>query len=240
MYKKILFVLFAFLYAVSLVSCGGDDNEKDEPTPPQDNTITLSKIEGVWASGDYFVSFSSDKFCTAFVAPVFLDSGSFQLADGVVTCRNSYFNHSTIYTIKSVTDSKMSVEVAYTDFRGDNKTATVALTKTAEFPVEKENPLVGKSYTSRSQYFGTVTNSFTTYCSGQKTASDGNAKKYPLNIFYIYRDGKYYQQLYTNKNHQTPSIGAWTTNADDGEIQINQVTFSADGSIESVETIKKI
>ena len=188
---------------------------------------------------NHFVSFNAEKYCASFVAIGFIDNGNFSFEDGTVTVHNNYFNREHSYSIKSVKDGKMDLSVTYTDFRGDKKTTSLTLSKTTEKPVSKENPLIGKSYTARSQYFGTVTTSFITSCSGKKTASSGNARKYPLNVYYVYRDGTFYRQLYTDKNHQVPSIGAWTTNADDGNIVRQKVIFADNGSIEGVETIGK-
>lgn len=231
-------MLFVVVSFISLSSCGDGDN--DEPTPSQEDKITIDKIVGVWENGDYFISFSSDKFCTSFVNSGFLDSGNFQLSDGIVECVNSYFNHSTTYTINNVNDNTISIIVAYTDYYGREKTKNLSLTKTSEIPIDKDNPLVGKSYSGHSSYFGTITTEFTTYCSGKHTASEGNAKKYPLNIFYIYRDGKFYMQYFTNKSQQTPTIGGWSSNANTGKIYVNEVDFSSNGSISGVHTLKQI
>ena len=227
--------------SIALFACGSDD-ELDDPNndnAPTEKEVTLKDIEGVWTKNDYFISFNAEKYCASFVANGFIDSGSFIFENETAIVHNNYFNRDHSYTIKSVKDDKMEVSVNYTDFRGDKKTASLTLSKTAEKPISKENPLIGKSYSARSQYFGTVTTSFITSCSGKKMASSGNARKYPLNVYYVYRDGTFYQQLYTDKNHQVPSIGAWTTNADDGNIIRQKITFADNGSIESVETIQK-
>ena len=234
-------LLFVVIYT-TLLGCSKDDNEL-EKNDSDKKKITLAAIEGVWCSGDYFISFGSDKFLTSFVDKGFIDSGVFTISstdiNAEVSCVNSYFNHTTKYTIESIKDDKMVVSVLYINYQGFKKTTTLTLLKTTEQPVVKDNPLIGKSSTSRSQRFGTVTTAFTTYCSGQETASSGSAKPYPLDLFYIYRNNTIYRMTFTNKNHQIPSIGGWTTNANNGKIMRDQIYFAPNGSISSMETIDK-
>lgn len=239
--KKVVTKFMYLVLSLTLFACGSDEDldDSNKENVPTEKELSLQDIEGVWTKNDYFVSFNTEKYCTSFIAAGFIDNGSFSFENGTALVHNNYFNRDHSYHIKSVKDGKMELIVDYTDFRGDKKTASLTLSKTDEKPVSKENPLIGKSYAARSQYFGTVTTSFMTSYSGKKTASSGSARKYPLNVYYVYRNGTFYQQLYTDQNHQVPSIGAWTTNADDGNIIRNKVTFANNGSIESVETIQK-
>lgn len=61
----------------------------------------------------------------------------------------------------------------------------------------------------------------------------GSAKPYPLDLFYIYR------MAFINENHQTPSIGGWTTNVNNGKIMRDQIYFAPNSSISNMETIDK-
>lgn len=245
--KKILYFLLGFSFILS--SCTEDNNEPNDNNKPSngsqtETSISLSDIEGVWTSEDFFVSFNSDKFCTSFVAKGFLDSGKFTFSstktNATISCRNTYFNHTTTYYVESLSSSKMTLKVDYTDYNGVEKSTRLYLNKTSEHPVEIDNPLVGKIASARSQYWTYVITTFSTYCSGTRAAQSGNAAKYPLNMFYIYRNDTMYAMYFTNKNHQTPSIGAWTTMADNGNIYQYQVEFASDGTISYLTETEQI
>ena len=159
--KRILSALITVMTMFSFSSCESDNN--DEPQIPTQEGITLAKIEGVWEDGDYFISFNSNKFCSSFIAPGFIDCGDFQLTNGVVSCNNPYFNKVTTYKINSVSDKYMDVTVNYTTSNGAKYTKTLNLKKTNEKPVIKENPIIGRSVSTLSSYWGTVTRTFYTY-----------------------------------------------------------------------------
>lgn len=72
---KLMVFMLAAILSIGFVSCGGD-NDEDNPNPnPEQPTVTYSPF-GVWESGNYFLSLSSDIFLTAYFAERFLDCGN--------------------------------------------------------------------------------------------------------------------------------------------------------------------
>lgn len=216
-------LLFAAVF--TLGSCSSNDNGKSEE--PQ--VKSYSEV-GVWESGNYFISLSSDHFLTAYVAPGFLDCGVYSRSDDVITSNNTYFAKTTTYNIKSIDDKSMTVNIAYKDIAGKNKTTSLTLTKSSKVPVGKDNPLIGKSYSYQSTG-GIITMAFNTYNTGLMTSTWKNFKPYPLTLFYIYFDNYVFFQEFTPAGRQMPSIGGWGNRADNGEIMVSKVTFGSDGSI---------
>ena len=69
--KLMAFALAAVL-SIGFISCGDDDDE-DNPNPNQEQPTVIYSPVGVWESGNYFLSLSSDNFLTAYFAERFLD-----------------------------------------------------------------------------------------------------------------------------------------------------------------------
>lgn len=223
----LLFLVFPFI----LGSCGSDgDKEDEDPIIDQPKSII-----GVWENDNYFISFGSDGFYCAYIADRFIDSGNYNESKSVVSCENTYFSRKTVYTIKSISDTKLNVDISYTDVYGDKQNKTLTFTKSSTPPASQSNTLAGKSYRSSSSIFGNVTMAFSSYNSGIKSATKGNAANYPLSFFYIYIGGKLYHQILDDKSIQVPSIGSWST--DYYTIKCWKLSFSPNGSIEGIENI---
>lgn len=227
--KQKIFLLMALIAAtITFNACSSsDDDNNDEP-----QTKTYSEV-GVWESGNYFVSLSSDHFLTAYIAPNFIDCGSYTRSDDVITSNNSYYAKSTTYTIKSIDDKSMKIDVAYTDVSGDSKTASLTLTKSEKTPTTKDNPLIGKNFSWQSLH-GVTTLTFNTFNTGLQTSTWVNFADYPLTLYYIYYNGYVYYQQFWPRGRQIPSIGGWGTKADTGSIIVLNVTFGSDGSIQDM------
>lgn len=220
--------LLAATITFSACSSDDDDNTSNEP-----QAKTYSEV-GVWEFGNYFVSLSSDHFLTAYVAPNFIDCGTYNRSnDDVITSTNTYYAKSTTYAIKSIDDRTMKVDVAYTDVNGDSKTASLTLTKGSKTPTEKDNPLVGKNYSWQALH-GVTTMTFSSFNTGLMTSTWVNFKDYPLTIYYIYLDNYVYYQEFKPSGRQMPTIGGWGNEADDGTINVSKVTFNSDGSIKEM------
>lgn len=228
--KKFLTLI---LLATLFVSCSSSDDDNEPNIPPIEKP---QSIVGVWENGNNFISFNSDEFYSAYIADEFIDSGNYTRVENVVSCENTYFSRKTTYTIKSISDTKLSVDISYTDLDGKVNKKTIEFTKSKTTPASKSNTLVGKSYTSLSQYFGNVTMTFSTYNSGMKSASKGSAEKYPLKFFYIYIGNKLYFQILDDSSIQVPSIGAWTT--DYNTVKCWELEISSNGSINIANIIQ--
>nr|DAF41320.1 MAG TPA: Protein involved in gliding motility 9 Secretion System Type.5A [Caudoviricetes sp.] len=148
--KKLLFLLFGLLI---ISSCGSEEPISTSDKPETDdninevNEIKQSDIVGVWEKGNYFISFGNDGFYSAYIADKFIDSGNYTLSKGVVSCNNTYFNRNTTYTIKSLYDAKIEVNVTYTDVDGNNHNRAMTFAKTTAMPASQSNTLAGKTYT---------------------------------------------------------------------------------------------
>lgn len=226
--RKILTLMFGVLGLFAAASCGGSD---DDDTPNTPEVKTYSEV-GVWTSGNYFISLSSDNFLTAYVAPNFIDCGTYSRSDdNVITSTNTYYSKNTTYTIKSIDDKSMSVDVSYSDVHGDSKTKSLVLTKTTKSPTIKENPVSGKSYTWYSTVFGNETFAFNSYNNGKKSGTKGSCRNYPIDFYYIYYNNCVYFQQFNPAGSQTPSIGGWNGKCGTGEISVDTVTFDRSGRI---------
>lgn len=230
MKQKIILMMALIVAAITFSACSSSDDDKSSDEP---QTKTYSEV-GVWESGNYFVSLSSDHFLTAYVAPNFIDCGSYTRSnDDVITSSNSYYAKSTTYTIKSIDDKSMKIDVAYTDVKGDSKSTSLTLAKSSKTPTVKDNPLIGKNFSWQALH-GVTTMTFNTFNTGLQTSTWKNFEDYPLTIYYIYFDGCVYYQQFWPRGRQIPSIGGWGTKADTGDIIVSKVTFSNDGSIQDM------
>lgn len=225
MKKLLLLLLFPFV----LFACGSDDKDKDEDIDDP------KSIVGVWENDNYFVSFNSDGFYSAYIADEFIDSGNYTRSESKVSCENTYFRRKTIYTIKSISDTKLNVDITYTDVYGENQNKTIVFTKSSAIPSSKNNTLAGKSYAYNSSGLKVVTMSFTTFNFGIKTATSANASKYPLKFFYINIGDKLYHQTLEDHSIQVPTIGGWTTGYN--TVRCWKLSFNANGSIDGIEVI---
>lgn len=229
----------ALLSAFGFIACGGSDNDEEDIIPPVE---TYSPV-GVWESGNFFLSLSADKFCTAYVADKFIDCGNYTVTSGNnLSCRNTYFSRNTSYTIKNLTNSKIEVDVTYTDIEGATKNKTLILTKSDKIPATKDNPLVGKTCVlGFSQNISAkVYYSFATFQTASKTTTQQNAAKWPMTLFYIFFDGKLYFQQFNQSTGQVPQIGGWNVDAGTGDITVWTINTNPDGSIEFDNKISDI
>ena len=113
--KKLFLYILILLSIIILQSCAR--TEDGEPGSTSDNTKSL--IIGVWESENYVVSFGNDGFYSAYITDEFIDSGDYTQSKNIVSCQNSYFNRTTIYTIEEVSDDLLKVNIDYKDLYGN-------------------------------------------------------------------------------------------------------------------------
>lgn len=232
--KYILFIAIIISQTILLSSCTKESEDKNEIEDIINEDKQLP-ITGTWSNGDYFVSFSNDGYYSAYIADAFIDSGTYERVNNEINCSNYYFQRHTIFKIKDLSDTEMTIKITYTDIWGNTNEEEKTLNKTDDAIVSENNTLAGKSISWLSDYFGTITMTFSSSNSGIKTASKGSAAKYPLNFFYIYIGDKLYYQLLSNQSIQVPSIGGWTT--DYNEVKCWKLYFSLNGSIDKFDVI---
>ena len=237
MKKYLMAILTIVLVNVGLIACGNDD-DKDNPKPEQPTVTSNSNQEeptttysavGVWESGNYFLSLSSDNFLTAYFAERYLDCGNYSIRDGIITCNNTYYARPTQYKIKTLSDTQLQVEISYVGVYGEKQNKSLTFNKSDKLPVTKDNPISGKSYTT---YFSSsssvrITNSFNTYYTGTKRANSGNMANYPMNMYYIFFNNRIYYQTFKSTS-QMPTIGGWIPTTD---ITVWELKFAPDGTI---------
>lgn len=227
--NKILFFFISIL-TICATSCGSSSDE------PNSQTDIKSKILGTWESGKYILSFNDDGFYSAYIADDFIDSGNYSVIDSKINCNNTYFNRETIYDIKSVSDSKLNVSIAYRDNYGNSQTQSLSFTKSELKPAIKDNPYISKSVSWLDVNFGYVTHTFNTYNILTRTAQKTSAAKYPLTLFYIIVDSKFYYQVLDVHIGQMPTIGGWPYE-DWNNVIPNTIKLNYDGSIWGFEKI---
>lgn len=231
---KRYFLSLAVIFALLSCSSSDDDNL------PQD--INASGITGVWESGNYFISFNNDGFCSAYIADNFIDCGDYIYKDGMtVSCSNTYFSRNTTYAITYLSTVRMDVDVTYTDLKGKTQNINLSLARTEKRPARKENYLIGKSCESvfSQDIPAKVLYSFTTFQTASKTTTQENAAKWPLSLFYVYCNKTLYYQQFNQQAGQVTQIGGWNTDAGSGKVTVWTIKENQDGSIEFDKKITK-
>lgn len=231
------FMAFALACTMSLSSCGGDEPDKpdtpeipDNPNTPDepDTPDLISQLSGVWTDGDLFVSFDKeDKYLAACIAPRYIDNGRFTIDERTkcITVENPFYNVSNKYTVVSISSDELKLKVDYLDQWGKDQTLNLTFGHSDCKPTPKENSWYGKTITTFSSYFGNVKYDFYTYYTGKKTASKGNALKYPVPYYYITKEKTIY--LMEIPEFQVPSVGGW--NVDDYDVKVITYTLNETG-----------
>lgn len=226
MKKYLLFLLtIASAFAVTACSSSSDDNT----TPKQETNIV-----GVWANGDCFISFNKDGYYIAYLNDKFIDSGSYTESDNSVICKNNYNNKTTKYKILKV-GSELDVIVTYNNFEGNDVTETISFSKTTKTPSEKDNFLIGKSFSYETMYYGTVTNKFETHNIIYHTSNKGKSFK---NVwYYIYLEPNIYYQKFIPTDKQYPT-STFMNDCNTGNVYIEKIHTSSNGDIYAMERVK--
>ncbi len=234
--KKYSYLFVALILSFCACDKNDSDNNNSEPTPQiePEQPIVYSEI-GVWESGKYFIALSSDHTISAYVAPNFIDGGTYSRDDKVITCKNSYYVRTTTYTIESIDEKSMRVKVNYIGKDGKENNTTLSLTKSDKEAPTQYNPLVGKSFSLLTNNWGTVTYSFESNCLGIKSCTKGTASKYPLRVFYITLEDRCYYLTYKQQGLaiQVPDIGGWG----DADLNVFKITFENGGVIFDVTNV---
>lgn len=194
-------------------------------------------IVGVWECNKYFISFSSDGFVTTYYTQKHIESGTYSREGNTITISCPYFDSSTKVTIRALDDKTLSAQFDYKDhMAGTYEVQQLNFNKSAKTPSQKENALIGKSYTYLKAGTGHITYAFNTYNTIQKSSDKSNIEPYPLTLFYVYLDGVIYYQEFTSGG-RTPAIGGWNNDAGTYKIKAEKVTFESDGVIGNLEDV---
>lgn len=144
--KTNILMTLALIMTMMLTGCSKEDSENMEQT----NALLKEQIVGVWRNGDYWVSFSEDGFYSAFFYiddRERIDDGGYTIEGDVVTIKNP--EHTTKNTIKSVSETAMTLVMEYTYPNRSPRFAVfeeMNFTKVSDIPCKENDDLVGKSF----------------------------------------------------------------------------------------------
>ena len=213
--KKTLLMIQMVVFLLGFMACS---SENDNTKEMERLSFTQSDIIGVWASGDFFVSFGADGFYTAFIDDHFIDSGNYSISSGknAVVTFNIFTKKNTEYHIKNLDDNSLVADIIYIQRNGQSYTKTMNFNKTTKRVVKERNGLVGTSWQGSKYVNGIDINynaQITTYNFGLINTEYAPANNYPLFFFYIYYDNVIFYQLF-NKNENAQVIEGWNDTAD--------------------------
>lgn len=145
--KKIC--LLAILIFV-LASCSSDDQQ--EPAVIN-HPVKKSELIGVWADGDYFMSFGEDDYFAAYLSEDYLACGAYelpmeikenelytQIEDSIIVIRSKHFKQYSIFQVLEVNNTTLKVSVI------PQYSISLTLHKINQQPATYNPALVGKSY----------------------------------------------------------------------------------------------
>lgn len=133
-------------------------SKSDDDLTPQ-YKLTKDNIVGVWRSGDYWVSFSSDGYMSAYLSDKCIAEGDYTVDGDTVKVDDGYqwikvFGKKTRFIINSISNSTLSLTATYNNLHnlyvGDENlehqvTQSYTFSKSQDAPCTKSNPLVGKT-----------------------------------------------------------------------------------------------
>ena len=143
----------ALMAGMMLAGCSKSD---DDPTPQY--KLTKDNIVGVWRSGDYWASFSSDGYMSAYLSDKCIAEGDYTVDGDTVKVDDGYqwikvFGKKTRFIINSISNSTLSLTATYNNLHnlyvGDENlehqvTQSYTFSKSQDAPCTKSNPLVGR------------------------------------------------------------------------------------------------
>ena len=219
--KKISLCLFTII-SLFLVSCESSDSENTTNL----TTLNKSDIVGVWKSGNYFISFSSDNYYEAYLNDTFIDSGTYSLTDTTATVNNNYLSRRSIIKI-SKRNNFIKCHISYTTNESIYQYIDGTYNKSEDIPTSSNHIIIGKSDTWLTPNFSATTY-FTSNYGGYEEVNNGDLKGIKRDMYYLYLYPYIYMQRYETKD---TSHGSNTFNKDIPEILIEKITVNNNGTI---------
>lgn len=238
--------IFTLITLVMLfMACSSDDQQ--EPAVIN-HPIKKSELIGVWADGDYFVSFDSEGFYSVYIADNFIDCGDYSIQvptsnngeikadiffDGHLLGIIGHSHFSTLdkhinFAVDELTQTSMKIIAFYTILQPyNNESKVLYLTKTDKVPANKNHSFIDCSYSELCTIDGketTSTISLETYNTGLQTTDHEEASKFPIKLHYVYCDNTiFYQKKIPNR--QLESLPIWYGWNDDDTGKVYSHTF---------------
>lgn len=232
--------MLLFATALTFTGCGSDDDEPDNPNSPnkpEETQITNQTLAGVWENGDKFISFTQDGFYCTYLAEDFIASGSYTISNNTIKCNNAYYGTEISITVSDIDSKGIKGKVSYVDYEGANVENSMSFQKSDKIPTEKENILIGKSYTALVAFNGTnkCTTVFNTYNTGEVSMPknpNSTSEILRKDIHYIYLAPKVYYQAFKPK---TAALSSFYSNCNNGHVSIQTITISSNGQISKID-----
>lgn len=233
--KKTLLMIQMAVCLFGFMACSSSDDDNNIQEMEQVK-IKQSDLIGVWTSGDFFVSFSSEGFFSAYIADDFIGCGDYSLQkkddkseihsdtfvdDYAVIAFDDYTQQNTIIHIKRLTVNEMEAEFYYPKHNKpyENIKKLLILSKTDTQPSEKNHKFIGYSFTDKCVIEGdnsTVTTMLVTYNIGQQTTNHEKANMFPIELKYIcFNNMILFQRAFQNNQISgNPIIEGWNNYTD--------------------------
>lgn len=157
--KTNILLTVALVAGMMLAGCSKDESNMEET---KGQTLTKEQIVGVWRSGDYWVSFSSDGYMSAYLSDKCIAEGDYtidgdtvKVTDGI--WRNTYWGMgNTHFEVAKISEGSLTATATFTDlsvmyyYSEETEVAhtlrqTYTFSKTSETPCSRNNVLIGKS-----------------------------------------------------------------------------------------------
>ena len=233
--KKLLLCLVLAIPLIAFTACGGDD----EPDPNNSGVgqLTNQTIAGVWENGDKFISFTQDGFYCTYVAEDYIASGTYTISKNIIKCNNAYYGTEMSINLSDFDSQSINGKVSYVDYEGNTVENALTFRKSDKAPTDKENILIGKSYTALVSFNGTNkrTTVFNTYNTGEVSMpKNPNSMSEILrkDIHYVYLAPKVYYQAFKPK---TAGLSSFYENCNNGYVSIQTITIGSDGQISKID-----
>ena len=227
-------IFLSLITIFALLACSSDNNNANEEPIQQ---IVLQPPFGTWENGNYFITWDNG-FYAAYLGDGMLECGSFEYndANSCFSCGYSYNNYHSYstYQVNSYNEKTLTITAEYTDVFRTSRNKTLTLTKSTQDAI-KFSPLYGKSYTYNDNG-QTITIDFETFNTASKSTTSEDARRYPITLLYLFRNGRiYFQQFKTNQVQ--PTIGGWNSEADTGNVIVWEMTFDSNGNVSNHKDI---
>ncbi len=230
------------LMALCFSACSSDDQQV--PTIIN-NPIKQSEIEGVWTDGNSFMSFNTDGYYAAYLENNYLGCGTYTLPmaikegelhihqeDSIIEIGGDFGR--TIIHVLEISDKTLKVNLVLP------QSISMTLHKTADEPLSmNQNQLCDKRYEFK--WAENDTASIKVFFLDENTAimtsNHKDADVNPLFLRYILIGNKLYFVTYLLTIGELPTGIYWNGRLGNGNISIWELSFGADGNIESHKVI---
>lgn len=236
-YNKMKKILFAVsMMALLLCACSKDEviNEEEDVDPSND---IEDIIPGLYMKDEYFLSFTSDGDYKAYLDSFFIDSGSFDVDNYIITCKNKYNANITTYSINSLDGESLKATIKYVDVKSQKQIEkNIDLERVDNKGSKLDNILIGKNCTYKAVE-DNILNTYSLNVNSDCAATYQLIDNIPSKILtmewnYVYLE----PYIYTRKFKPTNAgLTLFYKGCDTGEVFKYKVEMNSDGTIKSLK-----